>query len=383
MADVAVFHPHLPSKGGGEAVCMNVLQTLQDDHDVTLVTVTDPDIAVLNDHFDVAVHDVTVDRVEPVGPALARLVNLLDIPSTGPGLWTLAGSILKRRWDSDRHDLVVSTYNEFTFSPPAIQYIHHPNVAADRRSLPAWGYARCREAVDGFDRDVIRSTTLLANSAWTATVAEAEYGRRPTVLNPPADVAAFADARRPWDEREDGVVSIGRITASKNTLRVIETVEAVRSRGYDLHLHLVGPLDGTRYSREVERVARQWEWISLEGSVSRERVLELVGTHRYGLHAKENEHFGMAVAELLAGGTIPFAHDTGGQREVLDERPDLLYDDAAEAVELLTAVVADPQRQADVRSALDGLAERYGRERFRTRIRRTVDDVLDRENATG
>ncbi|WP_222915013.1 hypothetical protein [Natrinema sp. SYSU A 869] len=52
MAEIGVVHMDLMSKGGGEAVNMNVLEALQDDHDVTLLTLTDPDLDELNAYFN-------------------------------------------------------------------------------------------------------------------------------------------------------------------------------------------------------------------------------------------------------------------------------------------------------------------------------------------
>lgn len=64
MHEIAVVHMDLMAKGGGEAVAMNTIEALQTDHDVTLLTLTDPDLSALNDYFNTAVDvsDLTVQR---------------------------------------------------------------------------------------------------------------------------------------------------------------------------------------------------------------------------------------------------------------------------------------------------------------------------------
>lgn len=58
MARVAVAHTDLTARGGAEAVCVNVLEALQDHHDVTLFTLVDPDWPALNEFYNADVRDV-------------------------------------------------------------------------------------------------------------------------------------------------------------------------------------------------------------------------------------------------------------------------------------------------------------------------------------
>jgi len=47
MARIAVAQTALMAKGGGAGVCMTVLEALQSDHDVELLTVARPDFSAL------------------------------------------------------------------------------------------------------------------------------------------------------------------------------------------------------------------------------------------------------------------------------------------------------------------------------------------------
>ncbi|ELY84389.1 group 1 glycosyl transferase [Natrinema gari JCM 14663] len=90
----------------------------------------------------------------------------------------------------------------------------------------------------------------------------------------------------------------------------------------------------------------------------------------------DHEHFGMAVGELAAGGTIPFVPNGGGQREIVHEREELLYESADEAVEKIDHVLSDPELRRELRDQLGDIEERFGRKRFKRTIRETVEQTL-------
>jgi glycosyltransferase involved in cell wall biosynthesis len=369
MARVAVLHNTLDGRGGADAVCLHVCEALQAVHDVTLFTLSRSSLADLNRLFDtdarVPVHRPAGNRLvcrafdalpERVGPQLAPRSVLLD-------------RAFARH--ADRFDVAVSTANEFALPIRSVQYVHFPQFngrwvppASPGRLDPLWS----RLAGLG-DRRLPADARLLANSAWTADAVEAAYGRRPTVCFPPVDPPADP---RPWGDREDGVVVVGRLAPDKRPLRAISIVDGVRARGHDLHLHLVGSSSSIYpdYGRRVAAAAADRPYVHLERDVPRDRVETLLETHRYGLNCKPTEHFGMAVAEYVAAGMVAFAPDAGGQREVLANRTDRLFDSTADAVSTVAAAV-----EAGARPSLP--RDRYASDRFHDAIRRHVASALD------
>jgi glycosyltransferase involved in cell wall biosynthesis len=368
MARVAVLHNTLDGRGGADAVCLHVCEALQSVHDVTLFTLSRSSLADLNALFDTDA-DVRVHR--PRGTdAVCRAFDALP-DRYGPQL--AARSVLLRRSFAPHatdFDAAVSTANEFDLPLPSLQYVHFPqfnlrdvSTGATPRLDPLWS----RLAGVG-DRTLPNDARLRANSAWTADAVDAIYGRRPGVLFPPVD--PIPDPR-PWDERERGIVVLGRLAPDKRSLRAIRIVDGVRARGYDLHLHLVGSTSSiyADYARRVAAAAADRDYVHLDRDAPRERVEELLATHRYGLNCKPEEHFGMAVAEYVAAGMVAFAPDAGGQREVLDGRPERLFTSTPGAVAAVAAAVA-----GDARPTLS--RDRYASDRFRAAIRAGVADVL-------
>jgi hypothetical protein len=115
----------------------------------------------------------------------------------------------------------------------------------------------------------------------------------------------------------------------------------------------------------------------VEGYVERPHLIELVETHRYGIHGRSHEHFGISIAELVAGGAIPFVPSGGGQVEIVDRTPHLVYESIQDAVRKIGAVVADTALQEELRSMLWENRTRFSTVRFHDEIRRTVVGLLE------
>lgn len=369
------------AKGGGESVCMNVLEALQDDHDVTLLTLTEPDFDALNAYFETAVRSVAVEPAGWLGPLVHRRWGLT--------CYVLQNALLSRyaREHADEYDLLVSTINELGLPTRSIEYIHFPfdwNVGLDAELRDHIFHPTVEEdgfyewlctSVAGITTEAVRESRLLANSAWTADAVEHAYGVRPEVVYPPVDTRGFVD--RPWADREPGFVTVGRIERSKRVHDLVEIIDGVRDRGHDTHLHVIGPTVDATYGAEIIDLAARRPYVTLEGELDRESLVELIGSHRYGIHGKRHEHFGMAVAELAAGGAIPFVPSTGGPSVIVDDRPELQFESTSDAVEKVDRVLSDPSLQSTLRTDPATIRRRFGRERFQERIARLVDTALD------
>ena len=329
MAAVLVLAPWVNSKTGSGMVVMNILEALQKDHEVTLLTLYNPDLGELNDYFGTTVSDIRI-RSSRLGSFIASIPNSLT------SLWA---AVLTRTFQQnirDDYDLVVTDYNEFIFNRIHINYIHDPSSLESRTlktnefsppfghlSQAIWEFLQPNESVPPI---------ALANSKWTANKAATTLRNRPAVLYPPVNTEDIEPL--PWRERKDRIVTIGRIAPEKRTHKMIEIVAGLRERGYKLRHHIVGSVLGTSYGQRVQSLAAESDFVTLEGEVSRERLVELVSTSKYGLHGMAEEHFGIAIAELVAGGAFPFVPLGGGQTEVVGHCDALLYESPAEAVEL-------------------------------------------------
>ncbi|EMA47330.1 group 1 glycosyl transferase [Halococcus saccharolyticus DSM 5350] len=354
-----------------------MLEALQDHYDVTLLSLTNPDISGLNSYYNTAVSEqkIEIQQIGWMTPALYKSTKRFHLMKNA-----LVSRLVAQR--SDEFDLIFCTYNELSLSGRSLQYIHMPHFrrwAKNENTDSSSGiYDEISKLIEGFDMKMIGSSRLLANSAWTAGVTEETYGTRPEVVYPPVDTTEFVNT--PWTERENGFVTIGRLVPYKNVLRSINITKRLRDRGHDTHIHVIGPSLDSSYAERIKTVARDHDFVRLEGEISRTKLVELVSTHRYGIHGTDHEHFGMAVAELAAGGTIPFVPNGGGQREIVHERAELLYETADEAVGKIDRVLSNPKLQTGLSRQLNDIEERFGRDRFRKEIRKLVEEILHQNN---
>lgn len=358
---------------------MNVLDALQSEFKVTLLTYTRPDFDALNEYYatEVAQQNVEVWIVDAVTSSLHQLLD--------PRLHTLRMSLFVRKVQqyADSFDLLISTYNELPLpsSVNSIQYIHMPQfmrfAESSSESLIVSLHDSVCSRIVGFSQEQIAENTLRTNSSWTGSVVEETYGERPDVLYPPVDTEEITQT--PWEKREHGFVTVGRIAPKKNIVDLIDIVAETRANGHDVHHHIVGPIPDTAYARTVRKRAEEHQFVTLEGTLSRKRLLDLISHHRFGLHGMPREHYGMSVAELVAGGVIPFVPNGGGQREIVGGNSTLLYDEPDDAVDQIDRMLSSKQLQNRLRQELSDssnyITPEQFREEFRSIVRETVSDA--------
>jgi glycosyltransferase involved in cell wall biosynthesis len=156
---------------------------------------------------------------------------------------------------------------------------------------------------------------------------------------------AFADV--PWKARANGFLAIGRLSPEKRFEEIVAILAEVRRAHPDVVLHLVAASDQTAYGRRIHALAAAHaDWVRLHLDVSRDDLVALAGRQRYGIHAMPDEHFGIAVAEMLRAGCLPFVPDTGGPAEIVGDAPALRFGSPAEAAARIDAVLRDADLQA-------------------------------------
>lgn len=376
MARVAVLHPDLTTFGGGELVCLHVLKGLAREHEVDLVTAT-PSVDISDlasfggvDTPNISIRDIGLP-VRFVHQIRGERFSLAEVATFNRAVKPICSE----------YDAVISTINELSLPNPAVQYIHVPQF--NRPSVPGeedadtTGYNfyknACRLIAD-WDRAEVAESTLLANSEWTAQVTERIYGFRPEVVYPPVDIEAFSP--KPWDEREDGFVTVGRIEPRKNLLELISIVERVRERGFDTHLHIVGSHNSDEYAERVLDAASERSYVSYEGSISRQSLIDLLTTHRFGLHGREYEHFGMVVAEMVTAGMVPLVPDSGGQVEIVGGSDRVTYSSASEAVQNACNVLSGEADLSTTRASFVDPDTDLSVDRFHKMVSAALDRAL-------
>jgi glycosyltransferase involved in cell wall biosynthesis len=380
MARILFVQPSLNPPGGGNIVAAWMIETLKREHAITLMTLEAPELERINGFAGTALRRADFD-LQLFSPASLRLADLSPTP-----LWLVRNLYLMRAARKRRHpfDLVISANNEGDFGEPALQYVHYPAAPSvrpeadlrwfNRPWLVRYLYYTAARALFGWRRQRVLGAVTLANSDYIADLFASQYGRRPVVCHPPAPGAIPEVA---WEQRRDAFACIGRFHPVKRLDQVVEIIAQVRASHPQVELNIIGTDDGasalTTWLRQ--RAAVDGDWLHLHEGVDRSTLLDIVSHCRFGIHAMVEEHFGMAVAELIRAGAVPFVHGSGGPAEIVPI-PELQFDSPEAAIQRIRRVLDDATLLRRVRDRLAARRADLSTERFQAQVRAAVARAL-------
>lgn len=373
-----LLHPPFSAYGGGECVAAWVAQVLQETHDLTIVGERRAVLEQIDGRFgtQLAAAPVTLIRKSLHNRLLKSL----------PGGNTLAFyrhlAVLNRWHRHWRPDLWVCTEYPAWMPVRGLQYLHYPRqpdgpCSPDNREHLHWKQRLSRDWL--LRRPAVVTAVpphahlTVANSHWTAAGLSAFGLPGPTVIHPPVPPLP---AGLPWTERENRVVLLGRWSPEKRMELAVEIVGRARATGAgDLRLSLVGFWSNTpRLETITKRRRLSRPWVDWHENQPRASVADLLGRSRYGLHCMQEEHFGIAIAELLTAGCIPVVHDSGGAREIQTDSA-LRYRDADEAARILVGLIRSPDHTLRLHASCRPQGMQFSPDRFVGAIRPLLHEV--------
>jgi glycosyltransferase involved in cell wall biosynthesis len=194
------------------------------------------------------------------------------------------------------------------------------------------------------------------------------FGIASEVIYPPVLVER---PPRPWEVKEIGFVYLGRISYEKRIERIIDILACVRAQHPEIHLHVVGGGNGSYIRSLGPLLKRNRDWVIIEGRKNFDEKMDIIDDHRYGISARANEPFGIAVAEMAHVGNLVFVPAGGGQVEIVDH-PDLVYDSPADACAKILRVLESPERQRNLRDYVLSRSGRFSPSLFMNEVRALV-----------
>ncbi len=374
-------HPNLQPPGGGQAVAAWMLQTLlEGGHEVHILGLVPFDPAPVDRAYGTGLVPLrprlstTVLRSVPVR-ALRRLPLPLDL---------LQSALLLRacRAVEGDHDLVVTAHNEWPVAGPCVSYVHYPSRARPRPVADLrWYHGRqalrayygLSDRLADFTTHDIRRHTLIANSPWTADVLRRVHGVDAVVIEPP--VGPFDDdIRLASGRRSNTFVAAGRFASEKRHADLVAIVDGVRRRGHNVRLALVGGGSDADIAR-ARGLASGTDFVDVVTGLDVTAYRAFLGRCRFGLHAMHDEHFGIAPAEMIEAGCLPFVHRSGGPIDIVGDAA-LTFVDVDDAIARIDAVLGDQAEQRRLLDHVEGRRGRFGLQHFQRRFAEVVDAAL-------
>lgn len=377
---VLVVQPNVQPPGGGPGVAAWAIMALQDEYALDVLTWVPLEVNEVNRFYGTCLDALRLHNFHP--PSWLRQVVALD-----PDPWSLLPMALLSRIAKTmqgRYDAVLAFCDEVDLGLPVIQYVHFPymkwiyeqecRVKRESRLQQLALRLRPWRLVSGFSFERMRNNVSLVNSDWTGEQFTRAYNAPWCKLYPPV---VPSPAPLPWAARDESFLCIGRLAGDKHYDTIVEILTQVRAQGHPVKLYIAGASAGRQmdalYVATLRALVQQHsEWVTLHENISRAELAQLMERTRYGIHAKRDEHFGMAPAEMVRAGCIVFVFNDGGQVEIVGADDRLRYNSVSDAVEKIIGVLEDAAAQTELCTVLAERAERFTPEQFMAGIRETA-----------
>lgn len=369
-----IAHPYLNSSGGGNTVAAWALQALRGEYDVTLGTLAPVDCAALNRNFGTSL--APSDFTLRVAPAFWRAL-VRHTPTQGALLRQCVTMRWARQLDRERpFRILMSTENETDFGRPGVQYVHFPWFYLPRpeaelrwfHHIPGLlsAYRGFCLGISGVTVEGLHRNLSLANSEFVAARIRDVHGTTSRILHPPVP-GGFP--RIPWERRIPGFVALGRMHYIKRWEMAVAILDLVRQSCPEITLTLISNRHQDDYAARMEALAATRPWFRILYDLPRNQLVQEVSRHRYGIHTMEDEHFGIAPAELQRAGCITFVHRSGGPMEIVGHNDELMFRDPEDARDKILLAIQDAARQTGLRDFVARRAEVFSEERFCEQLR--------------
>jgi glycosyltransferase involved in cell wall biosynthesis len=162
---------------------------------------------------------------------------------------------------------------------------------------------------------------VFVNSKYIARLVELLWHEKPMVLYPPVNVGdLLQQADRRFDERDEAVVMLARLTPEKMFETAIDAVALSKSKP---RLRIIGGAIATSYPY-LDKLRHMCEGkkVNVEFCINlpRSEVVKLLAKSKVFVHACRGEHFGISVVEGMAAGLPVIVHRSGGPYEDITDR---------------------------------------------------------------
>lgn len=379
--DIAIFTPKFSVGGGADLHVAWTVQALSEDHNVKIYTYEDPNIDELNESYGTDLSK---------GSFALEIIGFPKILEENLGMSLVKYHYLMRRAKRTDSDLKLSIWGEMDLGEPGIQYITFPGLAEDRINefldnprvigdqkwyhKPSFfrdAYIRMAETTSSYSEKNMKKNTTVVPSQFVKNAVKKVYNIDAKVIYPP--VEADFDGK-PWVDREDGFVAIGRLSKEKKFDEVIKIIKKVRRQGTTTHLHLAGSIPDTTYGDHISKLINSHDWVHFEGWLNRDELEELITNHKYGIHRMEMEPSPLVIPEMVKGGCIVFGHNSGGPVEMLNNNQHILYENNKNAVEKISRVANDQDMEQEIRRELESTKKRYSTSKYIDDFRGIIDE---------
>lgn len=424
---IGIFHPYCNAGGGGERVLWALIQAIQSHHSDFQVVIYTGDCDVSSDQIVSKVKSSFKINLASE-PHFIFLKTRSMVEAKLYPFFTLAGQsfgsviLALEAVCKLTPDFFIDTMG-YAFTYPIFSlaggstvacYTHYPTISRDMLNsvtsstssfnnrpfiasssfltLGKLWYYRIFASIYGLVGR--QSTLVLVNSSWTKDHINSIWGieEKTHLLFPPCDIEAFRSL--PLDKEKKNrytVVSVAQFRPEKNHQLQLRSFKRFinllpMNERHLCKLILIGGCRDTcdeERVRELTNLAKSLEildMVDFELNINFDRLLKLVQKSTIGIHTMNNEHFGIGIVELMAGGLITIAHNSGGPRmDIITHKENgFLAQTEEEYAQYMFEVAANytDEQLNSMRNSARKSVERFSHELFEKKVTQHLSHLL-------
>jgi glycosyltransferase involved in cell wall biosynthesis len=300
-----------------------------------------------------------------------------------------SGNMLRSDQIPEKYDFYYIFYNGFlvTDGTPHIRYLSGPPLLPQLDTAPdglrgvpirsfRWAYHKGLYRILPF-YIFHRDSHYVINSHFTAELFEEAHGTRLPVVHPPIDLSGRDFSAEDLSQR-DTITYFSRFVDYKRPEILLELATRYPEQRF-LLMGGVKPENRAFYESLKQKLKTSGvKNTELLDNPSDERVRAELARTRFYVFPAINEHFGMATAEAIGSGAIPYVHDSGGQREIVPDTR-LRFSDE-EFYDKFSALLQLPEAELNhLRQGLRKHVQRFSEEAFIEKMLSFIGPPLERQ----
>jgi len=291
------------------------------------------------------------------------------------------------------YDLVINSNNTsfgLEVHSPLISYVHFPRKYRLRSELKSIHFPEGPQkkyldiANDPFkiihhlykrDRHIAAEDTQIVNSLFTGDCLLSSYPEATfKCIYPPVNevdtICMNYNLKIPKQ-----VVSLGRYSPDKRQLEQID----IAAQLPDFQFYIVGFINNESYFKQCQKkiALQNIKNVHLLGNASAEERKKVLDESSFFIHNLINEPFGITSVQAIASGCYPIVHNSGGQKEIV-ENPSQRFNDAQSAIQCFQRAIklSDVERRNEMNDIVDKL-KMYSASKFQKDFKKMVVDKLE------
>jgi len=168
-----------------------------------------------------------------------------------------------------------------------------------------------------FNRSLNQNEKVIANSEFCASAIKSNYPNSANsieIIYPPVKIESSSIKNQ---KSINSIVSIGRFAADKRQLEQIEIAAQLK----DFTFHIIGfAKENDAYFEKCKNLVKEKNLsnVNLYPNISLEKMQSILKESMFFIHNLRNEPFGIAAVQAIAQGCIPVVHNSGGQKEIVN-----------------------------------------------------------------